>query len=119
MKVSKELDKTGKFAFDGPKVKDRKKFAPATKAEKPKKGKGSFVRNKKSEEDEEEKDDKKESSVASKKNKKRFVKESVVITNFIEAVLEKNHADAYKYLQQAVDLRLQSKIEDLMNKPLF
>lgn len=49
--ISKEIKKTGKVTFDGPNVKDRKKFAPATKVESPKKGKGSYNR-RKGEEDE-------------------------------------------------------------------
>lgn len=53
MKISQEIKKNGKVSFDAPKVKGRKAFAPATKREKAKKGKGSYTRSKVSEEDEE------------------------------------------------------------------
>jgi hypothetical protein len=52
-KVSTDIDKSGKHTFKGPKVKERKHFAPPTKVEKPKKGKGSYNR-KNNDEDEEE-----------------------------------------------------------------
>ncbi len=52
-KVSKDISKSGKHTFEGPKVKERKHFAPATKVEKPKKGKGSYNRKKSHDEDEE------------------------------------------------------------------
>jgi hypothetical protein len=50
--VAKQMRKTGKATIKGPEVKERKRFAPATKVEKPKKGKGSYNR-KNAEEDEE------------------------------------------------------------------
>jgi hypothetical protein len=37
MKISKQLKNSGKATFEGPQVKDRKKFAPPTKVEKSKK----------------------------------------------------------------------------------
>ena len=43
--ISKAMKKgNGKATFKGPEVKERKRFAPATKVEKPKKGKGSYNR---------------------------------------------------------------------------
>lgn len=53
MKISKEIKDKGKVVFDAPDVKERKSFAPATKKEKPKKGKGSYDRKKFKDEDEE------------------------------------------------------------------
>jgi hypothetical protein len=51
-KTYKDLKKQGKHVFDGPNVKKRKHFAPATKTEKPKKGKGSYDRGNAFDEDE-------------------------------------------------------------------
>jgi hypothetical protein len=53
--LKKMKDGNGKATFDGPKVKDRKKFAPVTKVEKPKKGKGAFNRKNAFDEEEEKK----------------------------------------------------------------
>ena len=52
--VVKQMKKGGgKAAFEGPNVKDRKHFAPATQTHKAKKGKGSYDRKKSFDEDEE------------------------------------------------------------------
>ena len=43
-KITKKMKKEGKVTFDGPKVKDRIPFAPATQRHKAEKGKGSYNR---------------------------------------------------------------------------
>lgn len=95
--MSKQFKKTGKAEFDGPKVKDRKKFAPATKVEQPEKGKGSYKRKKGTEE----------------------LEENIDIINFIESILVKNYASANKYLNNAVERKIQKKIASELETPLF
>lgn len=95
--VSKQMKKKGKAEFDGPKVKERKKFAPATKVEKPKKGKGSYTRDKKVQE----------------------FKENSEIINFIKCLSVKNYALANKYLNNAVELKIQDRINSELETPLF
>lgn len=95
--VSKQLKKTGKAKFKGPDVKERKRFAPATKVEKPKKGAGSYTR----------------------KSKNEKLDESADIEKFIEAILTKNYASADKYIKQAVEFKLQRRIEQELSTPLF
>jgi len=92
--IGKQMRKTGKATIKGPNVKDRKKFAPATKVESPKKGKGSYDR-------------------------KETFDENVNIVNFIDAILTKNYAAADKYIKQAVESKLQLKIEQELTTPLF
>jgi hypothetical protein len=93
--VKKAMDKNGgKVSYDAPKVKQRKHFAPATKTEKPKKSKGSYERSK-------------------------TFDENVNIEKFIESILTKNYAAADKYIKQAVECKLQSKIEQELSTPLF
>ncbi len=95
--VSKQLKSKGKAEFKGPSVKKREKFAPATKVEKPKKGKGSYDR----------------------KDDKEVVKENSDIIKFIECIISKNYASANKYLNNAVELKIQEKIESELATPLF
>lgn len=95
--VSKQLKAKGKAEFKGPEVKKREKFAPATKVETPKKGKGSYNR----------------------KDKKEVVKENSDIIKFIECIMSKNYASANKYLNNAVELKIQQKIESEIETPLF
>ena len=102
MKISQEIKKNGKVSFDAPKVKGRKVFAPATKKEKAKKGKGSYNRSKTSEEDEE-----------------TPIKENAMIADMVEAIINKNYSDAHKYLTQAVETKLQTKIEAQIDTPIF
>lgn len=92
--ISKQMKKTGKATFKGPEVKERKKFAPATKVESPKRGKGSY-------------------------NRKETFDENTNIAKFIDAIFTKNYADADKYIKQAVESKLQSKIEQELTTPLF
>ena len=92
--ISKQMKKTGKAVIKGPEVKERKKFAPATKVEKSKKGKGSY-------------------------NRKETFDENTNIVKFIDSLLTKNYAAADKYIKQAVECKLQSKIEQELSTPLF
>jgi len=95
--IAKKIKKDGKASFDGPKVKDRKKFAPATKVEEPKKGKGSYNRKSKTEE----------------------ITENSDIINFIECIMQKNYASANKYLDNAVESKILKRIESELETPLF
>jgi hypothetical protein len=156
--VLKTMKKNGgKATFDGPEVKQRKHFAPATKVEKPKKGKGSY--NRKAEEDEEHptvplrknnsknndlgevpmKPDhwnkKKKTGMFKKVGNKikdkvgglvnksvsggKKIEENTSIEKFIESILTKNYAAADKYIKQAVECKLQNKIEQELSTPLF
>lgn len=152
MKISQEIKKNGKVSFDAPKVKGRKHFAPATKKEKVKKGKGSYDRSKGVDEDEEygevplrktQKDEdrgevpmkpdhwgkskpKKKSlgkriadKFVNKKTSGGSIKENVVIMNMVEAIINKNYSAAHKYLTQAVETKLQTKIEAQIDTPIF
>lgn len=92
--ISKQMKTSGKATIKGPQVKDRKRFAPPTKVDSPKKGKGSY-------------------------NRKETFDESTDISKFIECILTKNYADADKYIKQAVESKLQQKIEQELSTPLF
>ena len=92
--MTKQFKEKGKAEFKGPVVKDRKKFAPKTKVEPAKKGKGSY-------------------------NRKDKFMENTSIENFIEAILAKNYSDANKYIKQAVEAKIQCKIEEEISTPLF
>lgn len=95
--VAKQLKAKGKAEFKGPDVKKREKFAPATKVEKPKKGAGSYDR----------------------KDEKKPLKENSDIISFIECIMSKNYASANKYLNNAVELKIQARIESELETPLF
>jgi len=95
--VSKQLKSKGKAEFKGPNVKKREKFAPATKVETPAKGKGSYDR----------------------KDEKKPLKENKDIISFIECIMSKNYASANKYLNNAVELKIQARIESELETPLF
>ena len=171
-KTYKDLKKQGKHVFDGPNVKQRKHFAPGTKTEKPKKGKGSYDRGNAFAEEEESYSGqykKGETSEAKKKaldnirkNKKNktdikdfkdftkskkegeedeqscwkgykkqgtkkkggktvnnCVKESHNLAKFIEAIMTDNHAEAHKHLKQAINSKIQNRIAQEIEKPLF
>lgn len=92
--VAKQMRKTGKATIKGPEVKERKRFAPATKVESPKKGKGSYKR-------------------------KETFDENTNIVKFIDSILTKNYAAADKYIKQAVESKLQLKIEQELTTPIF
>ena len=183
-KTFKDMKKEGKVTLDGPKVKDRKAFAPSTQKHEAKKGKGSYNRKKPREEDAEEMNtdevDKKveelakrskpkypfkkgeelakrskpkypfkkgEKSEAKKadlermseenKNKKlsppkqnklegglqkrlkKELNESASIIKFIEAIMTEDHAKAHKYLKDTINKKIQEKISQEIEKPLF
>lgn len=86
----------GKAVFDGPKVKERKKSAPASQTHKKKKGKGSYMR-----------------------AKKQKIEENNKISDFVDAIIEKRYNDADKYLKDVVEHKLQVKIAELHNTPMF
>ena len=48
-----------------------------------------------------------------------YLKESTEIIKFIDSILTKNYAAADKYIKQAVELKLQDKIEQELSTPLF
>lgn len=89
-----------------PKVKERMrssgKVDGRTKTHKPKKGKGAFERAKKAPEEDNEN-----------------FSENTDIVNFIDCILKKNYASANKYIKQAVESKLQNKIEQELETPLF
>jgi hypothetical protein len=123
-KTYKDLKKQGKHVFDGPKVKQRKHFAPATKTERPKKGKGSYDRGEAFDEDEEKKDcwdgyEKKGTKKKGGKTVNNCVKESTNLSKFIEAIMTNNHAEAHKHLKQAVNDKIQNRIAQEIDNPLF
>lgn len=122
-KSYKDLKKDGKVTLDSPKVKERKKFAPATKAEKVKKGKGSYNRKNAFEEDEEKTCwkgyEKKGTKKKSGKTVNNCVKESTNICNFLEALITKDHAKAHEYLKKTINDKLKMRIEQEIDTPLF
>jgi hypothetical protein len=61
----------------------------------------------------------KKQNKAKKPAKDTIRKESTDIVNFIEAIMLKNYASANKYIKQAVESRLQEKIEQELQTPLF
>ena len=202
-KTFKDMKKEGKVTLDGPKVKDRIPFAPATQRHKAGKGKGSYNRKNKpptaveeAEEMNTDEVDKKveeltkrskpkypfkkveelvkrskpkypfkkgeelakrskpkypfkkgEKSEAKKadlermreenKNKKlsppkqnklegglqkrlkKELNESASIIKFIEAIMTEDHAKAHKYLKDTINKKIQEKISQEIEKPLF
>jgi hypothetical protein len=123
-KTYKDLKKQGKHVFDGPEVKQRKNFAPATKTEKPKKGKGSYNRGNAFDEDEQEKDcwkgyKKKGTKKKGGKTVNNCVKESTDLSKFIEAIMTSNHAQAHKQLKNAINSKIQKRIAQEIDNPLF
>jgi hypothetical protein len=146
-KTFKDMKKDGKVTLDGPKVKDRKPFAPGTQKHKAKKGKGSYDRKPREEEDEFKKG---ETSEVKKADLKRMreenkgkklpppqkmemkgglqktlkkelkkLKESASIVKFIEAIMTEDHAKAHKYLKDTINKKIQEKISQEIEKPLF
>lgn len=83
-----------KVTIKGPNVKERKHFAPPTK---PHKGNG-YDR---------------------KKEKKVDLQESASIIKFIEAIMTKDHAKAHAYLKDTVNQKIQQRISQEIEKPLF
>lgn len=91
--------KTGVFTKKG--SPERRKTAPPTQVHKKKKGSGSYDR----------KDD--------KKYKEEPITEEHALSLFVDCIMEKNYADAYKYLSRVVDAKLADKIEQEISTPLF
>lgn len=123
-KTYKDLKKQGNHVFEGPEVKQRKHFAPATKTEKPKKGKGSFKRKKGFDEDEQEKncwDGYKKQGTKKKGGKtvNNCVKESTNLSKFIEAIMTNDYAEAHKSLKQTINSKIQNRIAQEIDNPLF
>lgn len=90
--------KTGVFKKDGSPM--RKKTSPATQVHKKKKGSGSYDRKK---------DD----------AKKETFDESKALSDFVDCIMEKNYADGYKYLSSVVESKLQARIAQEYQLPLF
>jgi hypothetical protein len=143
-KTFKDMKKDGKVTFDGPKVKDRKPFAPTTQKHKAEKGKGSYARKppeedaefKKGETSEAKKDSlrrmreenkgkklpppqKMEMKGGLQKKLKETLGESASIIKFIEAIMTEDHANAHKYLKDTINKKIQEKISQEIEKPLF
>lgn len=62
---------------------------------------------------------KKEEASETPTNKKDKFNENLNIINFIESILTKNYASANKYLNKAVEYKLQKRIENELSTPLF
>jgi hypothetical protein len=93
--ISKKMKKDGKATLEGPKVKERKHFAPPTKKHK---------------------DDMKYDR---KEGKKVDLQESASIIKFIEAIMTKDHAEAHAYLKNTINQKIQQQISKEIEKPLF
>lgn len=123
--LKKMKEGCGKVAFEGPKVKERKRFAPATKVEKPKKGKGSFARKKAEDEDEEKSCWKGYQKKGMKKKGDKTVpncvevKEQTSIASMIDSIMQKNYAQANKYLKDTINNKISNRIEKEIDTPLF
>jgi ribosomal protein S21 len=126
-KTLKDLKQDGKVTLDGPKVKDRKVFARPSQKHKRKKGKGSYERKKGVEENQEKKDCWKgyKKDGTKKKGGKTvnncvpIVGESTSILKFLEAIMTDNHSDAHKYLKDSINKKIQTKISQEIENPLF
>jgi hypothetical protein len=124
--VLKKMKKGGgKATFEGPNVKERKPFAPPTQTHKSKKGKGSYDRKKPHSEDNENPCWKGYEMVGmKKKNGKEVpncvpVKESTSIIKFLEAIMSNNHAEAHEHLKNTINKKIQDKIVQEIETPLF
>lgn len=87
----------GKAVYDFKASKQRKHFAPPTKEITPKKG----------------------APYNRAKEKRQSFDENTDIINFIECILTKKYASANKYLNNAVEFKLQQKLKQEFNTPLF
>ena len=56
---------------------------------------------------------------AKKSKKEETVSESTGIKQFINAISSKNYAQANKYLQGVIEVKLQQRISASLNEPLF
>ena len=145
-KTFKDMKQDGKVTLDGPKVKDRKPFAPGTQKHKAEKGKGSYNRKPRKPREEDAEFKKGETSEVKKADLKRMreenkgkklpppqkmemkgglqkklkkLKESASIVKFIEAIMTEDHAKAHKYLKDTINKKIQEKISQEIEKPLF
>jgi hypothetical protein len=84
-----------KVTIKGPNVKERKHFARITE---PHKNKTKYDR---------------------KEGKKVDLQESASIIKFIEAIMTKDHAKAHAYLKDTVNQKIQQRISQEIEKPLF
>lgn len=78
------------------KTKNRKNFAPKTKKHEPKKGKGSF-----------------------KRKDTETLEENIIIRDLISAITEEKYADAAKYLNQVLELKMAKRIQAETPTALF
>lgn len=125
-KTYKDLKKQGKEVINLPKKKERKHFAPPTKTEKSKKGKGSYDRKNDDafDEDEEKKAcwkgyKKQGTKKKGGKTVNNCVKESTLISNFLEAIIEDNHKDAHQHLKGIINDKIANRISQEIENPLF
>jgi len=103
--VAKKMKKgNGKATFKVKAAKTRKKSAPPTQVHRKKKGKGSYNR---------------KTSVEQLNNDKGVFSENQEISLFIKCILEKKYNDANKYLTGILNAKMQARIEDELNTPLF
>ena len=56
---------------------------------------------------------------ARKSAKSKVMSESVLISNFVTAISNKNYADATKYLTRIASEKIKARINDAINEPLF
>ena len=107
--VAKKMKKgNGKATFKVKAAKTRKKSAPPTQVHAKKKGKGSYNRKSKN-----------KNSVEQLNDDKGVFGENQQISLFIKCILEKKYNDANKYLTGILNAKMQSRIEDELNTPLF
>jgi hypothetical protein len=53
------------------------------------------------------------------KGKPEVVGESLLISNFVTAISNKNYAEATKYLTRIANEKIKARISDAINEPLF
>lgn len=100
----KDFKKKGKIELDAPNVKDRKAFSKVTQKHKAKKGKGSY--------------DRKNKTIDENVNLRKK-QENQDISRMVDSILEKKYSDAHKYLKSVIDSKIQRKMEEELDKPLF
>jgi hypothetical protein len=107
--VAKKMKKgNGKATFKVKAAKTRKKSAPPTQVHDKKKGKGSYNRKAKN-----------KTSVEQLNDDKGVFSEDQEISLFIKCILEKKYNDANKYLTGILNSKMQARISDELNTPLF
>jgi stalled ribosome alternative rescue factor ArfA len=107
--VAKKMKKgNGKATFKVKAAKTRKKPLPPTQVHDKKKGKGSYNRKAKN-----------KTSVEQLNDDKGVFSEDQEISLFIKCILEKKYNDANKYLTGILNSKMQARISDELNTPLF